>query len=251
MARGTTLTRLLDELRAEARLSLNPAHNNQVRDQHIILLQREQQRLWEDYNWPHLRVERYIPMEQGQRTYDLVAAKNRAGETRNDLSFDRVEKVEFKTDGIWRPLGYGITGSHLTIYDSNLNATGWPVMYWERSEEDQVEVWPIPDQSGTTDQDSETYQEGYLKFTGIRNLNPLVADADRADLDDRLLVLYAAGNILAAETAPDAQIKLEAANKHYNRLKGVQVKSPSFQMFGIGECQPPRRPYITHYVRPE
>ena len=54
--RGKTLESILNSVRAEARLSLLPANNNQVRDSHVILIQREQERLWEDYNWPHLRV---------------------------------------------------------------------------------------------------------------------------------------------------------------------------------------------------
>jgi hypothetical protein len=40
---------------------------------------------------------------------------------------------------------------------------------------------------------------------------------------------------------------LEAANKHYGKLKGVQIKTTSFRMFGIGEEPQPRRPVIGHY----
>ena len=58
MARQTTLVRLLDKLRVAARLSLNPAHNAQNRSSQVTFLQVEQERLWSDFDWPHLRVER-------------------------------------------------------------------------------------------------------------------------------------------------------------------------------------------------
>ena len=40
MARGKTLLKLLNDLRHEARLSQNPAHNAQVRDSQVATLQR-------------------------------------------------------------------------------------------------------------------------------------------------------------------------------------------------------------------
>ena len=41
MAREQTLESILNLMRAEARLSLTPADNVNVRDSHIVLLQRE------------------------------------------------------------------------------------------------------------------------------------------------------------------------------------------------------------------
>lgn len=235
MARGVTLVRLLDELRAEVRNSQNPAHNSQVRDPHIILLQREQERLWEDFPWPHLRVERFIPVAAGQRYYAPPA----------DLHVDRIESIEIKTDGEWIPVGNGINAGHYAAHDSALDQRAWPVQRWAIAEEDQIEIWPISDVSATVED-----QNGFLKITGIRNLKPLVADSDRADLDSRLLVLYVAGGLLAATGAKDAQLKLEAANRHYAKLKGLQVKTKSFNMFGTGLVHAPRRPVISRYRAP-
>jgi len=245
MARGTTLTRLLDEVRAEARLSLNPAHNNQTRDQHIHVLQREQERLWEDYNWPHLRVERFIMTEIGQRYYDPRGAKNAAGEISGVIPVDRIERIFFKSDGEWMPVYSGIGQWHQAITDSALGQHSWPVARWQVAEEDQIEVWPITDIAADPED-----QTGYLKIVGIRKLNPLVAPDDRADLDDRMLALYTAGNILAAAGSKDAELKIEAANKRYVRLKGEQAKLKAFRMFGIGMDESARRPAITHYRPP-
>lgn len=246
MARGKTLTWLLDEVRAEARLSLNPAHNAQVRDTHVRMLQSQQERLWEDFTWPHLIVHRYIPVQAGSRFYDPNGAINLAGDLATDLHIDNITKVEFKSDGEWMPVTHGTNAGHYAAHDSDLNAQSWPVCTWQASEEDQIEIWPIPDTTATA-----ATLEGYLRLTGMRNLRPLVDAEDRCDLDGRMLAMYVAGFILAAQGAKDAQIKLEDANKRRARLGGLQIKTKSFKMFGLGQDYRRRRPVITRYIPAE
>ena len=83
MARNQTLLKILNDVRAEARLSLNPAHNIADRDAQIILIQREQERLWAEHDWPHLVVDRYIPLIAGKRFYDPRTAFNDAAQSYN------------------------------------------------------------------------------------------------------------------------------------------------------------------------
>jgi hypothetical protein len=245
MARGKTLLKLLNDVRAEARLSLNPAMNIQTRDAHVNLIQREQERLWEDFAWPHLRVHRYLAPEAGQRYFDPLAAINEAGDEVADLTIDRVERVEVKSDGVWLPLYPGIGPEHYAAHDSALDQRSWPPRRWALSEDDEIEIWPVPDQDATP-----ADQNGMLRLTGIRSLRPLVEDSDVADLDDRMLVLFCAGSLLAASQAADAQMKLEAASRHYGRLKGSLTKTGSFNMFGTTEREKPRRPRIGTYKPP-
>jgi hypothetical protein len=73
MARGQTLESILNKVRAKARLSLNAANNTQVIDSHKVLIKTEQDRLWEDYAWPHMRVHKYVALQAGQYLYDLPA----------------------------------------------------------------------------------------------------------------------------------------------------------------------------------
>lgn len=232
MARRTTLVKLLDDLRAEARISLNPAHNAQVRLVHIKMLQRVQERLWDDFAWPHLRVQRQKPAEIGQRYYSVPEG----------MSVDRIERIELFTDGGWRLLDPGINGGHYAAWNSDLDARSWPPRAWQIHEDMDIEIWPISDTAG----DADTL-EGYLRFTGIRNLNPLVADTDRADLDDRMIVLYAAAEILAASGAKDAQLKLDQANAIYARHRGHLTPRKTIKMFGIGEPVLPRKIVISQY----
>jgi hypothetical protein len=243
--RDQTLLKILTGVRAEARLSLDPAHNVQARDSHIILIQREQERLWQDFAWPHLRVERFIPLEAGQRYYDTDGALMEDGTDPDiQIPIDRIEKIEVKSDGAWLPLMPGVTAANYAAHDSALDERAWPPRRWKISEGEDLEVWPVPDE------DAGDGQYGYLRITGIRALRPLVDDSDRADLDDRLLELYVGGAVLASAGAKDAQLKLDAASKHYGRLKGSLTKGGSFNMFGTTERHGQRRPVITRYRPP-
>lgn len=248
MARYSTLESILAGARVEARVSPNPAHNIQTRDMHVALIQREQARLWEDFAWPHLRVERFIPLAAGQRFYDVNSAVKEDGTTPEQVvPIDRIERIDVKSNIIWLPLQEGISTGEYAIFDSMRDQRSWPPVRFRLYEDEQIEVWPIPSIDAATD----GTHESWLKITGIRALQPFVDDSDRADLDDRLLELYTAGAILAAAGAKDAQFKLEAANRHYARLKASLTKAERFQLFNVGERKPPmRRSYITHYRPP-
>lgn len=231
--RGKTLVALLNDLRAECRMSLNPAHNAQVRDSQVMMLQRTQEWLWEDFNWPHLTVERQYAGSAGQRLYDFST----------DFDMERIEKIEFKTGAIWHRLGVGIEARHYALFDSDLDQRGFPAQRWRVSENDETEIWPILDADGVADT-----KEGFFKVTGVKRLGPLVADADTADLDDRVIVLYAAAEMLGDK---GGQIKLDLATKRYAKLKGHQTKNTRFQMFGVGRHEPRRRHVIGRYTPPE
>ena len=242
MARGSTLESILRDVRLEARMSPNVAHNVQAREHQVALIQREQRRLWDDFAWPHLRVQRFIPLAAGQREYDLAGAVAENGSTpAQDIPLDRIEKIEVKTDGAWLTLGRGIGAGQYALYDSALDERSWPAMRWDVAEGEMIEIWPVPDQ------DAAAEQEGYLRVTGIRALQPFVDDADRADLDDELIVLYAAGALLAASGSKDAQLKLEAAQRHYQRVKAGLSRNESFRLFGVGERAVRDKLYVGRY----
>jgi len=232
MARDTTLVKLLDLLRVEARLSLNPAHNAQDRSSQVTLLQAEQERLWEDFDWPHLRVKRNTAMQAGQRYYSMP----------DDIQVDRLEKLQIFTNGRWFDLLPGIEAAEYAAYNSDLDQRAYPPRRWQLYEDGTIEVWPISNIDGDL-----TTLEGCLRFVGIRNLNPLVADADRADLDDRMLALYVAAKKLAASGAKDAKLKLEEANARYARLRGRLTPRRTFTPFGGDQPAPSHRIFITNY----
>ncbi|CAB5178655.1 hypothetical protein UFOVP156_21 [uncultured Caudovirales phage] len=223
MARNVTLGELIDDLRAEAGHSLQANLGTAMREVLVKVLQRQQRRLWDDYDWAFLRVQRNVFTQNGQRYYDLPA----------DMKLENIERVEFKWGNQWQPLTSGIGGQQYSEFDSDKDIRSMPVYRWQPSENDQIEVWPIPSQ----DADTATLS-GAIRFVGKRNLRPFIAQSDQADLDDTLLVLFSAAEILSREKADDAKLKLSMAERHYARLKGRSSNSDTFSLSGE---EPPTR----------
>lgn len=217
MARGKTLLKLLQDLRAEIRASGNAAHNASSREGHVQILQRMQEDIYDRHDWPLLRIERNLDLQAGQRYYD----------TPTDINMDRLESIEVRYGQQWCALSYGIGAEHYSAWDSDLDERSWPVECWQIYEDEQIEVWPIPADNVDT-----VSLDGRLKLTGIKALPPLVADTDVAVLDDRLIVLYAAAELLAASGAKDAPIKLEAARQRERMLTSNTSKVKKFSLSG-------------------
>ena len=250
MARNQTLLKILTDVRAEARLSLNPAHNLADRDAQINLIQREQERLWADYDWPHLMVSRYIPAVVGQRYFDPRNAYNEAWTPKSDLSMERLLDVSIFDGDRWTPLFYGITDTQRFAHNSYAGNTSWPPRAWHRAEDDVIEIWPMPDEGAipAPDQIIAPNMQGVLRVRGIRDLRPFRDDEDQAD--DRVLSLYAAAGILAESGAKDTNLKLEAAQRHYARIKADLDQREPFSLFGTRNIPYTPRPYVSRYRTP-
>ena len=68
----------------------------------------------------------------------------------------------------------------------------------------------------------------------MKQLSPLISDTDTAELDDVLLVLFAASEMLSRSGATDAPMKMAQATSHYNKLKGLALKNDRF-VYGGGQ----------------
>lgn len=228
MARGKTLGDLLTSLRAELRLSLNVAHNVQTQDTHIRILQKTQDWLWEDYTWPFLTVDRFLQPQAGQRYYDLASSKKLNNSNvlvaAGDMKPDRVQSLWVRDGDVWLPIGSGIDRQHFNAYDSDVNERAWPIQRWRVSEDEQIELWPIPDQNGNT-----TTLLNMVKVVGVRNLAALVATEDQADLDDQLIYLFAAVKLAPADQKEEI---LARANRRLKKLQGNQSVVRKFRLFG-------------------
>lgn len=211
MARGTTLGQMVTMLREECGHATSAALGQNTLPRMKRVLQRTQEFLWGDYAWPHMRGYREEVLQAGQRYYTFPV----------DLAFDRVENVHVRWDDTWRPVEYGIELCNYNAQDPELDDRDDPVLRWQVHEDGQYEVWPLPATNGIR-----------LRFEGILKLPKFVADEDRAALDDNLLVMFAAGEILAKQKGGDAQGKITIANRLYSQLKGNQSKSTMFVMGG-------------------
>lgn len=109
MARGVTLSDLVYRLRAEIGASVTPQTGLQELPQLQQLLQRNQQALFDAYDWPFLQAYRDISTQAGQRYYDFPA----------DMPPDNVDSVSFKWSGIWNRVDEGVTEEDYNQLDPN------------------------------------------------------------------------------------------------------------------------------------
>lgn len=202
MPAGATLSELLDMLKAEAGLSLNAAHGVAQRDAHIYLLNRVQRELYVTHDWPSLKVTRTIALNAGQRLYELPA----------DMDMEGVNEVYVTNGAQYEKLTWGVEPEDLNTYNADPSFQTWPPLKWYIDPDNtrSFEVWPVPSQAGT------------LTFRGRKALRKMVEDTDICVLDDNLIALFAAAEILAKVKAEDAQIKLQKAQNLLRHLKARQ-----------------------------
>lgn len=218
MARNKTLGFILDLVRSEARLSVNPAHNAQSHDTQVRLIRRIYDELWEGNVWPHLVIRRTYQLQDGQKLYDFAP----------DFDISRIEHIYVKDGGEWAKLRPEIAECDYSEYDSDLDERAWPARAWRLYEDEKVEIWPIPDQNG----DAATL-DGYIKVVGVGARPAFVEDTDICVLDDRLIALYAAAELFFADgNEKMGSIKFQLAEKRKLSILGNVVKKRTVKLFG-------------------
>lgn len=224
MARGTQLTKMVDMLRYELGQSTDRAAGTQDIDRMRYALRRTQELLYDEHDWPFLKIHRDLTLVANSRVYSLPSG----------LTPESVNRAWLKWGSEWLPLDFGILPEQYTQYAEG-EATD-PVLRWDYREDGFIEVWPTPASPGT------------IRFYGTEALAPLVADGDRCTLDDLLIVLYT-----AAELEPDegrAQKKSSMASSRLRRLKGnlsaAKRQTPASMLGKSPSAGRPPRPGIDY-----
>jgi hypothetical protein len=196
---------MVKNLRAECGHSLAVAQGVNSVDTLKYLLQRTQEELWTAFVWPELTIRAEVVMAPGQYQYPYPAT----------MGYDQIRETwyAFTTDASWMPVDYGIGEDAIKPGGGN----SWradPVQAWDTESTTQFRVWPTPDQSG-----------GTLRFKGNKLLGAFSADADLCTLDDNVIVLFAAAEILARAKAEDAAGKMQKAQRHLQKLLGNKISA--------------------------
>lgn len=218
MARGTTLGQCVNLLRGEVGASLNPNFGINTTEIYKQRLRAQQERLYREHDWPFLIGSYDVPMAAGQRYYDLP------------VDAERVQNVETKWTDLWEPVDFGIRGEDYNAHDSDNDERLDPVLKWDfyrasdTATQDQFEVWPIP----------ATNSASTVRFWGMKALAPFIEEDDRADLDDHLIVLFAAATLI--KDKKDRDLKLAEATSYMATLKAKS--SGTRRMFVLGGEQP-------------
>lgn len=235
MALRETWAEVVEAVRKEARLSTNTSRGTDSLENIKQLVKRHYYTLAEEFDWQHLNVLRddnaaRKVMQDGLRFYDFPAS----------INVQKIERAWVRHSGVWLPLTYGITHRDYSISDPEDSEEADPVQKWRFHGGTQFEVWPMPATNGTADGDGE------VAFEGQKIVTQLTADADRLDMDDILVALFAAAEILAGNGQKDAAaVKAAAAQKRLQVVRG-NMASKSRVVMGIGviggEVAMPRHP---------
>jgi hypothetical protein len=220
MARGKQLLSLLAQLRAETGRSQSVSVGVAEADNLKEVLRRTQETLYDEYDWPHMNVQKTITLSAGQRYYDLPSG----------LNFDRIQDVKLRYNTVYVELDRGITFEDYSIFDSNASTPerSFPTLKWDIRDTgsgEQIEVWPIPNQAAT------------IYMFGTKTLSDLIQEADTADLDDRLIVLFAAAEMLSRQKSNDAKVKLSQAERRLLTLRRNSQAASKPVQIGLGGKQ--------------
>lgn len=214
MARGKQLQELLAQLRAETGRSQKVSVGVDEANNLKRLIQRNHEMLYDDHDWSFKNVERYISLANGQRYYDLPS----------DLSYDNIKLIKYKYNNVYTNLTRGIGFENYSVFDSNAIPIekSSPALRWDIRDtgvSEQMEIWPVPNDTNT------------IGLIGTKTASPLILDSDRADLDDILVVLFSAAELLAKQKSGDAGAKLQQANARLLTLRRKdQAASPTIQI---------------------
>lgn len=189
---------------------------NTQRDNELIqLMSNMQQRLATEHYWPFLQRDWDVICGPGIQYINLptTTAGDPEVET-SQINLDQLPTAQVFWNNIYSPIIYGIDEEQYNTFNFALGQQSDPISRWrlatnvnEPVDPNQFEVWPVPVTSQT------------IRFTGERAILPFSATTDTADLDDQLIVLFTAAERCLRSEKPDAQLKLQHAQRRLGWLK--------------------------------
>jgi hypothetical protein len=214
MARGTTFSEMIEMLKLKVGLDPDPALSLNLRPRLELLIKEEYERLYQEFDWPFLRIFPDMLTQAGERFYDVP----------DNMDLERIETVDYYWGNRWFPLERGISQIDYNTYNPDLDVRVDPTFKWDIKFTDpkaQVELWPIP-----------ASNDNKVRFTGIRKKTELVDTTSRCDLDDQMIVLFAASEYLAGRGSKDAGIIQQKAVERKRLMCGrsITTRNNAFNM---------------------
>ena len=216
MALNTTLAELVLMLKSEIGDSL--VAGTQKDPTYKRLLATKQKLLAAEFDFPYLEDRWDVAAPAGSR-YLTIPAADVLG-VAYSIDFTRPMVVTRLWNRKYEPLEYGIGTDEYNVYNSDLLDQTDPFQRWRWLQASNLatpnpvitqrfEVWPINATAQT------------IRFSGQRLLSPLLVDSDKADVDDLVLVLSCAVEILTRSKQQDAQLRLQNALKRLQQMRAA------------------------------
>ena len=202
MSTGATLADLIADVQLELGHSTNLAIGQQFRGHLTHRIQREYERLYRDFSWPHLRQWVDLPTIAGTKIYTLPLMGG------DQLTIEDVREVYTNWGNIFEPLKRGIEIEDYNAFNSDIGSKSDPAIKWEPRSEKTFELWPVPASAAQK-----------LRLKALTPFKQIKAEADICLLDDKLVSMYAAGEYLLRQSSKDAPAVMSRAQLHYTALK--------------------------------
>lgn len=232
MSTGATLADLIASVQLELGHSTSLTIGQQFRAHLTHRIQREYERLYRDFSWPHLRSWIDVPTVAGQKTYNLplVAAL--------PLTIEDLREVYTKWGNLFEPLTRGIEIEDYNAFNTDAGAKSDPALKWEPRGETAIELWPCPASAAQV-----------LRLKALKPFSQMLAETDLCLLDDKLISMYAAGEYLLRQSSKDAPAVMQRAQLHYTTLKQrYQTNVNRVQLFqegrGAGRADPRNKVFV-------
>lgn len=221
MARNTPLANIVAMLKVE--LGYNATPGTAVGDDLPLaaLIAEKQRWLADTYDWPFMEHRWDVAVGNSAR-YVPFPTLNDQGNT-IAINFERPVKLETFWSANWDEVIYGIGSEEFNYRDSDQVPPDLldPVQRWRFNDETQFEIWPMPASAQK------------LRFTGQRVPNPLLSFqpspngpacitalwANTVDLDDQMVMLFAAAEKLQLMEKANAQSVLQRANARMTYIR--------------------------------
>lgn len=230
MARGTTLANVLLALKGELGFSLTSGVAAASDQELYTLLDNKQKWLSSEYDWPFLKQQGDVSIVAGDRYLNVPT----------NINFERPVNVTTLWTTFWHPVLFGIGAPEYNALSSgdggvpvyNLNPVArWD---WKPGDPSKFEIWPIPTQNQL------------VRFTGQAPLTSLKTtgayDPTKTfDLDDMMVVFYAAAEKLASMKRQNAQAMLAMAESRFNRIRASYAHRTMPLVLGGGLDRPYKR----------
>lgn len=218
MARGTAFSELVSQLRDE----LGRANSASVGVSDLSSLKQTINRVYEsvydEYDWPHLRKHfTRTTLSAGQQYYDFP----------DGLNYERIESARVWYNSIPIDIRRGITVDDYAAYDPAADERSDPALAWDvkyTGSGEQMEIWPLPASSTQK-----------IQFTGLQSISTLVDDADTCLIDDKLVVLFSAAQLLRRQKSEDAETVLSLARARFQTLRRRSKGAQEPVRMGLGD----------------
>ncbi len=200
------MARVLSLLKGEIGYSLVTGVATAADQELYTIIDTKQQWLSSMYDWPFLE----------NRSDVVVNASQRFPTLPTDIIFERSVDVSVAWTNVWLDVIDGIGMSEynqLSSGDAGIPVQPQdPIQRWRFNSETAFEVWPVP------------VTQQVVRFTGQRPLTSLLTagaydPTKTLDLDDMLVMLFAAAEKLSRMKSQDSQLKLTQAQNRLNMLR--------------------------------